>query len=148
MTYYNPFQNLELRIPEVYREDVNRFCQTQPDALVRTSPDDNPFPRYVDLWFLAVCLGARKGRRTPVEKPHRFITGEILSRDPYRIELLELLAISFTGDPWVIDKPSEVIELANELAATGLPELLAMLTSGPAKPVWNLTDALLETVGQ
>lgn len=144
MTYYNPFQNLELRIPEAYREEVNRFCQTQPDVLTKTSPDDSPFQRYVDLWFLAVCLGARKGKRTKIDKPHRFITGEILVRDPWRIELLELLAISLTDNPWIIEKPSDVVDLANELAATGLPEVLSMLTDGGGKPVWNLTDRLLD----
>lgn len=144
MTYYNPFQNLELRIPQSYREEVNRFCQTQPDALSKTSPDDSPFQRYVDLWFLAVCLGARKGKRTKIDKPHRFITGEILVRDPWRIELLEMLAISLTDNPWIIEKPGDVIDLANELAATGLPDVLSMLTDGGGKPLWNLTDRLLD----
>lgn len=146
MSYYNPFQSQELRIPEAYREEVNRYCQSQTDALARTTPDESPFQRYVDLWFLAVCLGARKGKRTKVEKPHRFIMGEILSKDPHRIELLELIAISFSGDPWIIDKPVSVIELANELAATGLPEVLGLLGDGSAKPIWNLTDGLLELV--
>jgi len=144
MTYYNPFQNLELRIAEAYREEVNRFCQTQPDALTKTSPDDSPFHRYVDLWFLAVCLGARKGKRTKIDKPHRFITGEILVNDSWRIELLEFVAISLTDDPWIIDKPREIMDLANELAATGLPDVLSMLTEGGGKPIWNLTDQLLD----
>ena len=64
MSYYNPFQNLELRIPEAYREEVDRFCQTQPGGGRRPPPDDSPFERQIDIWFLAVCLGARKGKRT------------------------------------------------------------------------------------
>lgn len=144
MSYYNPFQNLELRIPEAYREEVDRFCQTQPGGGSRPSPDDSPFERQIDIWFLAVCLGARKGKRTEVIKPHRFITGELISRDPYRVELLELLAISFTKDPWIIEEPSKIIDLANELAATGLPEVIGMLNEGNAKPIWNLTDSLTE----
>jgi len=144
MTYYNPFQNLELRIPEAYRGEVDRFCQTQPAGGTRPSPDHSPFERQVDLWFSAVCLGARKGKTTPLGRHHAFIGGEILLRDPYRIELLELLAISFTGDPWVIEDPRKVIDLANELAATGLPEVIGMLAEGDAQPIWNMTDHLVE----
>ena len=140
----NPFQNLELRIPEAYRDEVDRFCQTQPGGGTRPPPDDSPFERQIDIWFLAVCIGARKGKRTQVIKPHRFITGELLSRDPYRIESLELLAVSYTDNPWILEKPSEIIDLANELAATGLAEIIDMLKGGSAKPIWNLTDNLVE----
>ena len=140
----NPFQNLELRIPEAYRDEVDRFCQTQPGGGARPSPDDSPFERQIDIWFLAVCIGARKGKRTQLVKPHRFIWGDILSRDPFRIELLELLTISYTNDPWILEKPSEMMDLANELAAAGLPEVVDMLKAGNAKPIWNLTDNLTE----
>ena len=112
----------------------------------RPSPDDSPFERQVDIWFLAVCIGARRGRKSQVIKPHRFMTGEILSRDPFRIELLELLAISFTNDPWILEKPNEMMDLANELAATGLPEVFDLLKDGNAKPIWNLQDNLLEAL--
>jgi len=139
----NPFQNLELKIPEIYHEEVDRFCQTQPGGGTRPSPDDSPFERQVDIWFLAVCLGARKGKRTQ-GKLRRFIWGDILSRDPFRIELLELVAISYTNDPWILEKPSGIMDLANELAATGLPEVIDMLKGGNAKPIWNLTDNLTE----
>lgn len=140
----NPFQNLELRIPEAYRDEVDRFCQTQPGGGTRPPPDDSPFERQIDIWFLAVCIGARKGKRTQIKRPHRFITGELLSRDPYRIESLELLAVSYTDDPWILERPSEIMDLANELAATGLAEIIDMLKDGSAKPIWNLTDNLTE----
>jgi len=139
----NPFQNLELRIPEAYRDEVDRFCQTQPGGGTRPPPDDSPFERQIDIWFLAVCIGARKGKRTKI-KSYRFITGELLSRDPYRIESLELLAVSYTDDPWILERPSEIMDLANELAATGLAEIIDMLKDGSAKPIWNLTDNLTE----
>jgi hypothetical protein len=140
----NPFQSLELRIPEAYRDEVDRFCQTQPGGGTRPSPDESPFERQIDIWFLAVCIGARKGKRTRLVKPHRFIWGDTLSRDPFRIELLELVAISYTNDPWILENPSEIMDLANELAATGLPEIIEMLKGGNAKPIWNLTDNLAE----
>ena len=146
MQYYNPFSNLELRIPEIYKDKIDSYCQTQPSGGRRPSPDDSPFKRQVDFWFLAVCLGAKRGSRTNNQKWHKFITGEILSREPERIVLLELLAISVTNDPWIVGKPNEVIQLANELAATGIPEVISMLERGNSKSIWNLTDNILELV--
>jgi hypothetical protein len=147
MTYFvNPFQNLELEIPEAYRRDVEQFCQTQPGGGAKPSPDDSPFERYIDMWFLAICIGARRGKPVEVKKSHKFMTGEILSRDPYRIELLELLAISHTKDPWILEKPPRIIDLANQLAAAGLPEVIDMLQDGNAKPIWNLTDHIVELI--
>lgn len=144
MAYYNPFQNLELRIPERYRDHVNQFCQTQTEAHESGKKlVDAPFERYVDMWFSAVCIGAANQERREVEDPHRFITGEILSRDPERIQILELVAMGLEEDPWIIEDPKEVIGIANELAAYGLPRLVAMLKEGSSKSIWNLTDALL-----
>jgi len=144
MSYYNPFQNLELRIPGAYQKEMDRFSQTQPGGGQKPSPDDSPFERQIDIWFLAVCIGARKGKRTKLVNPHKFITGEILAQDPYRVELLELLAISITNDAFIIEKQAEVINIANELAATGLPEVIELLNEGNAKPIWNLTDHIIE----
>lgn len=143
--YYNPFQREELRYPSQYREDVERFTQTRSDG-GGSEPDSSPFPRYVDMWFLAVCLGAQMGKRTPVtrEDSHRFIEGSIFQSDPWRVELLELLAIGFTGDPQVIKDPREVIHMANELAATGMPEVISMLQSSQDPAIWNLSSALVD----
>jgi hypothetical protein len=142
----NPFQNLELEIPEVYRRAVEQFCQTQPGGGAKPSPDDSPFERYIDMWFVAVCLGAKRGKppKAPKTKTHKFQTGVILSGDPYRIEFLELLAISHFNDPFILENPSKIVDMANEFAAVGLPELVEMLNSGNGKPIWNLTDSLSE----
>ncbi|MBI2830758.1 MAG: hypothetical protein HYX79_00675 [Chloroflexi bacterium] len=139
----NPFQNLDLEIPETLRPEVERFCQTQPSGGAKPSPDDSPFDRYIDIWFFAVCVGARRGKGPKVKNSHRFITGEILSRDPYRIELLELLAIADSTNPWILENPAGIIDLANNLAAVGLPEVVEMLNDGTAKPIWNLTDSII-----
>ena len=147
MSYYNPFQSLELKVPEVYREQVESYSQTRPGGGSKPSPDDSPFERQIDLWFLAVCIGAQtapKSKRHETKKSHKFIMGDVLSKDSYRIELLELIAISITKDPWIIEKPSEIMDLANDLAATGLPKIIEMLKDGNAKPLWNLTDHIID----
>ncbi len=145
MNYYNPFQNLELKIPKAYNEMFQDYCQTQPAGGAKPSAEDSPFERQIDMWFLAICLGAQKdGDLSPINDPRKFITGEMLSSDPQRVDLLQLLAISYTQDPWIIDSPKNVMALANDLAAAGLPELIEMLKDGNAKPIWNLTDRIMD----
>ena len=146
--YYNPFQTLELRYPEELREAVTRYTQRW-EAGKESDPEEAPFPRYIDMWFLAVCVGAQMGKRQPItrETSHKFIEGSIFQSDPWRVELLELLAIGFTGDPQVIRNPRDVIQLANELAAAGMPQVIEMLHEGRAQPIWNLSQQVLEKLG-
>jgi hypothetical protein len=148
VSYYNPFQGLDLLIPNAYRADVDRLSQTQPTGGRRPSPDDSPFPRVVDVWFLAVCLGARRGRRLRIEDPHKFNTGDVLARDAGRVELLEMIAIAAESDPDVIASPVDCLRIANEYAALGLPEVVRMVSEGSARPIWNLTDNLLDLLDE
>lgn len=138
--YYNPFQSFDLRIPNSLHDQVNALCQTQGR---RQSSDRAPFARQVDIWYLGVIIGARRETISDSPPSNVFVSGEILSRDPDRIEMLELLAISWTKDPWVITKPREIVDLANKLAASGIPEILTM-AAGNAAPIWNLSDRLLD----
>lgn len=148
MMYYNPFQRFELRIPEEYRERVEEFSRTRATGGQRPSPDDSPFERQVDLWFAAVCLGARKGKRVTPAKWHKFNDGTVLLQDAWRIELLELLAIGLTDRPEVIGDPAEVVEIANELAAAALPELFFMMEQDAGDHIWNLTDGMLNLLDE
>lgn len=139
MAYYNSFQKMELRFPEKYKDEIEGFCQTRPSGGKPGTPDDSPFPRQLDLWFLAVCMGAQKNMHKKAKKSYRFITGEILANDPYKIQLLEILSISKTDDPYIISKPKEMMNLANEYAAAGIEELLDIMKNGKEQSLWNLT---------
>lgn len=143
---YNPFQALDLKVPREFHEDLTRFSRTQSVAGEKKNSLDNPFDRYVDLWMLGVCLGAREGRTVELKgsAAHTFVTGVVLATDPDRIELLELLAIGHTGDPYIVAEPRQVIDLANGFAAVGVPMVVEMLKSGRGRPLWNLTEAVLE----
>lgn len=138
----NPFQTLQLQIPQAYYEDVKRFSQTRPEGGPKPPVDRSPFPRYVDVWFLAFCLGARKGEEAEIVNPHDFIPGSIFASDPYRAELIEIVVIAHTKDPFVVADPANVMRIANRIAAAGLPDVVAMLTNGTAEPIWNLSDGL------
>lgn len=146
MTGYNPFINIDLRLPAAYFDDVKRFCQTRPEGGPRPDPKDSPFPRYVDFWFLAVCVGALESPRLPDQPAsgwRSFITGaEGLGSDPWRVEVLELLAIATKEDPAVVGEPGQVVDVANRYAAAGVPQVLDWLQAGQSESVDNLIDSL------
>ena len=55
--YFNPFQAIDINVPVEFHEAFTRYCQTSGGAII----DQSPFPRMVDLWFLAVCVAAQHG---------------------------------------------------------------------------------------
>lgn len=144
---YNPYQTHELRIPSRHLEQVRSYTRSQTESYRTAKIDDSPFERYIDMWFVGLCLAANLGQRTGIDDPHKFHTGVILSQDPYRIDVIELVAVADTGEPWVIEDPSRVVTIANEYAAAGLSRLLSMLEEGKEKPIWNLTSKLIDEFG-
>ena len=142
--YYNPFQTADLRIPEGFRKEVSRYCQGPTQEGRKMGLGEAPFPRMVDMWFLALCLGAKEGNREELSgvRMHKFMDGTVLSSDPWRIDLLMLLAISLTNDAAIVAEPAKIIALANEYAAGGLPDVIDMLKDGDAEAIYNLSDNL------
>ncbi len=146
--HFNPFQGSALRIPEEYRNDIQELSRTRSDSGQPSEPDSSPFSRYVDVWFLALCIGANMDVRVKLDPStsHEFVTGVIFASDPWRVDFLQMLAIAETDDPDVVSDPGKVISIANDLAATGLPTVLSMVREGHGKPIWNLSDAILRTL--
>ena len=142
--YYNPFQTAELHIPESFREEVSRYCQGPTQEGRKTALGDAPFPRMVDMWFLALCIGAREGKREELSKTrmHKFMDGTVLSSDPWRIDALMLLGIALTGETEAVADPPKIVNLANEYAAGGLTSVLEMLKDGEADAIYSLSDGL------
>ena len=106
------------------------------------------FPRLVDMWFLALCLGAKQGKKEDLSgvKMHKFMDGTVLSSDPWRIDALMLLAIGVTDDTEIVAEPGKIINLANEYAAGGLPDVIDMLRDGDADAIYNLSDNLEDVI--
>lgn len=140
---FNPFANIELNIPKAYAEEVKRFSRAG-DAETRGDPGAVPFNRMVDLWFLAVCVGAAEDAfmSLPKGSTHKFHTGQVLQGDILRIEFLLLNAIAHTGDPYIVNDPKQVIAIAEGCVAGGLPYLIDMLSVGHSSPALNLTRAI------
>jgi hypothetical protein len=118
--------------------------------LVSRSPDGRqPFPRKIDLWWVAVIVGATIGHRTslpPTEKLTKFNTGAILGREPWRVTNLELLALASEGED-IISKPSDVVRIGHEYAMTGL-QWLADKLRGSSQPTLTLMTALEEFLAE
>ncbi len=139
--YFNPFQAIDINVPEEFHEAFTRYCQRSADAII----DQSPFPRMVDLWFLSVCVAARLGLepRDPSKfKTKKIIDGSIFGSDPWRVHTLMLIAIGKTGDVQIVSEPRRMMVLASGLAVAGLPKIIEMLNDGDAEPIWNLSDCI------
>jgi hypothetical protein len=139
--YYNPFQGMDISVPEEFRDTFSRYCRTGG----RSDINDSPFPRMVDLWFLSICIAVRLDME-PADlgksDTYKIIEGSIFGNDPLRIHALMLIAIEKTGNVEIVSEPRKVMNLANGLAVAGLPKVVEMLQDGDAEPIWNISDEL------
>ena len=90
-------------------------------------------------------MGVCENRITATDDSEKFVTGAVLNGDPWRITHLELLAIAHTGSADVITRPSEVIDIANGYAATGVPILVDILHK-KSEPIWDVSKHLKKLV--
>ncbi len=122
------------------------FDEEFSDQLVSQAAEDpRPFSRKVDLWWVAVMIGATLDIKSPVpprESLIKFHSGAILGREPWRVTALELLALSELGEKG-LSKPSEVTSLAHQYAVTGLNWMRDKL-QGATHPAVRLMTSLEE----
>ncbi len=139
--HFNPFQTIDINVPNEYHEAFTRYCQKSADSTI----DQSPFPRMVDLWFLSLCVAARLNLK-PADisnyETTKIIDGSIFSTDPWRIHILMLIAMSKTDTLEIVAEPRKIINLASGLAVAGLPKVIEMIKDGDSEPIWNLSDAI------
>ena len=139
---HNPFQTVEIRVPDRFHPELRRYCQ---GSIAGASIDMSPFPRMIDFWFLSICVAVRlelEPANIGKEKDTTKITdGTIFMSDPWRIHTLMLIAVGKTNDEQIVSDPWKMIALANGLAAAGLPMVIEML-EGKSDTIWNLSDAV------
>lgn len=142
--YNNPFRNMAIISPSTQREHYDHYCQTGQGA----KADKTPFPRKIDLWFAGLSLAARKNlepmalKKLKKEEKVDIISGDIFNTDGWQAQAIMLIAITVDDDLEVVLKPSRMMEIANGLAAAGVPYIVKMLNEGSDSPIWNLSDAL------
>lgn len=138
--YHNPFAGIDVHVPAEFHEDISRYAGRDGKTII----DDSPFPRMVDVWFLAICIAAREGMKpADVSKyeTKKVIDGSIFGSDPWRIHVLMLVALSQTDDIDITLEPRKMMAIANGLAVAGLPHVLDML-KGDGEPIWNLSESI------
>ncbi|RKU19314.1 hypothetical protein C6500_11485 [Candidatus Poribacteria bacterium] len=138
--YDNPFRNMTITSPITQREDYDHYCQAGQRAKAKTSP----FPRKVDLWFAGLTLAAHK-KLEPIDLQSKdtadIISGDIFNTDGWQAQAIMLIAIAVEGNLEVVLNPRQMMDIANGLAAAGVPHIVKMLNEGHRTPIWNLSDA-------
>lgn len=141
--YDNPFRNMTIISLATQQEDYDHYCQTGQ----RTKADTSPFPRKVDLWFAGLSLAARKNFK-PIdltkEKTVSIISGDIFNTDGWQAQAIMLIAIAVEGEVEVVMDSRRMMDIANGLAAAGVDHIVKMLSEGPQRPIWNLSEAFTE----
>ncbi len=125
----NNFASTDIQLPEKYQEYFHAYCLTRTEGS-RNNPEDSPFPRMVDMWFLALCIAVNEGLKPDLEskeKTYKAIEGTVFGSDSWRSNALMLVAIAHTGGMEVADRPHEMMRIANGYALAGLPRLITIL---------------------
>lgn len=140
--YFNPFQGIDINVPVEFHDSFTRYCGN-------SGVDDSPFPRMIDMWFLAVCMAARLGLQPDDVSKYqtkKIIEGSIFANEPWRVHALMLIAVAQSGDTKIVAEPRKMITIASGLAVAGLSKVIEMLKAGDAEAIWNLSDALDEAL--
>ncbi len=136
---FNPYAAQDLFVPKQWHDSYQRYTTLRRSEGRDT--DGAPFPRMIDMWWAALGIGVRGGQRSPLgQEPVKFADGAILGSDPWRITHLGLIAIVEEGEE-ILTRPSDVIRIACEFAATG-SDLLVETMAGHARPLKPLASML------
>ena len=145
--YHNPFSASRLEYPTEQREHYLHHVQRSSSLPV----DESPFPRMIDFWWASLSLAVRNGLE-PIDlsnaKTTRFVEGSVFDSDPWRIQFLRLIALHVKSQPEIVGNPSEIISMANGLAAAGVPGIVEMLADGDEPPIWNISNAVEQLISE
>ena len=137
----NPFSNMTVRCLKTQQPDYDEYCQ----AGQKSRPDRSPFPRKVDLWFAGISLAVRKNFKPIDLKKKDTVSiiryGEVFNTDNWQTQAIMLIAIAVEDDLEIVLNPSRMMDIANSLAAAGVPHIVKMLNEGSENAIWNLSDA-------
>ena len=127
----NRYAGIGLFMPKRTHDTISQFVAAK-----------KTFPRLVDAWWAGLCIGVRLDKRleVPGDKT-KFMDGNILSSDPWRITHLELIALAEEGES-ALQQPSRVVSIATNYANFGLDWLLENCLIGSVEPQIALLNRL------
>lgn len=138
----NPFSNFEIRIPKKFSDQVKNYCSISKSEL-------KPFERQVDFWYFAFLYAVKKELR-PVHYDNKdmvhIISGNILSKDPYRIKHIQAVYLGVTKDIQSFANHRQVFDFATNLANAGIPHIIQIASDSDNKPLWNIFDTIEELI--
>ena len=143
----NPFAGIDLIAPIEQRDFYDQYCQTGGHGSI----DQSPFPRMIDFWFAGLSIAAReqlKPKDLVKQKTFKFHEGSVFDSDSWRVQTVMLVAIAVDGSVEIVGEPYRMMNIANGLAAAGVPQIVELLREGEQDPIWNLSDALDEILRQ
>jgi len=119
----NPFDRSDLYLDSKHHLVIS-------DAVNR-SDVEKPFRRFVDAWWLGLCIGVHRNDRKPFNgETIKFNDGAIFSSDPWRITHLQLLGLTWSGAE-ALGQPNQIIQAANEYANGGIEWVVSTIHGQP-----------------
>ena len=128
----NAFAGVDVFLPTEFQDRFHEYCLTRTGGS-KPNPENSPFPRMVDMWFLAVGIAVKEGLKPKLEtkggNTYKAIEGNVFGSDRWRSNALMLLALAYEGEIGIAKKPNEMMRIANGYALAGLPRLIDILES-------------------
>ena len=121
-----------------YQELAKRSEKEESDEEKET----HPFESMKNLFMLAMSIGYRHQKRTPLENKTDIFTWQVLSTDEEYVTLLYALAVNETKDTKVLINRNQILTIAEEYANTGILQIEEQVKDMPGDKIENILDLL------
>ena len=146
----NLFAGNDIYLPTKYQTYFHQYCLTKSDGS-KNDPEESPFPRMIDMWFLSFCIAVANNLEPNMEikgDKYKAIEGVVFGSDQWRVKCIQLTVLSMTDDEDIIFNSSELLKYANGLALAGLPRLIEILNNrGADVAIDYLSDEIVDMIG-
>jgi hypothetical protein len=146
---YNPFASQEIKVSPAFHELLQDLVKRGSSDVEGNGSSSAPFKRMVDAWLVAVSLGASIGIDPPEfsdKDTVKFMQGNVLEKDLGAIEYLMALAIAESGDPYIVENPKKMMDIAKGFGELGFPKLKELTESGYLERTENIARGLIKTL--
>jgi dnd system-associated protein 4 len=127
---------VERKVHSIYEELTSRSSK---------KAEDHPFATMKDLFMMAACVGAQRGKFVELGPSRDIFSGELFNSKT-EVPVLAALAYHRTKDVEVLSDPKRVIEIAQGWANGGIHIVREELLERPGRPLYNLVEVLLSEV--